>query len=105
LWLAWEGIQNKTPANPAFLLAILADDLNTVWCDSYAFHGNYWFICSKAQAIEHFLTTNRPRNGILGNWFGSVSAHKKEEASIGIAAAAFIHFQGLRRTLHVIARS
>ena len=31
LWLARKGLQNETAANHAFLLGIVADDLNPVW--------------------------------------------------------------------------
>jgi hypothetical protein len=55
LWLARKGIQNKTPANPAFSLGIVAD-LTIVWYDHTRFN-DYWFSCSKASTIEHFITT------------------------------------------------
>jgi hypothetical protein len=57
LRLAREGLQNKTPANHAFLLGIVADDLNPVWRWRDRFDDNLWFVCSKTQAVEHFLTT------------------------------------------------
>ena len=36
LWLARKSIQDKTAANPAFLLGIIADNLNTAWRDRAA---------------------------------------------------------------------
>ena len=45
-------MQGKTAANPAFLLGILADDLNAVRRDPTRFDRNYWFIWSKTRVIR-----------------------------------------------------
>jgi hypothetical protein len=57
LWLARKGIQDKIVANPAFLLGILADDLNSVSREHARLDQNYLVHLPKAQAVRDFLAT------------------------------------------------